>query len=177
MGFGKDGKGAIVKEFTSFALAGLAGQDLILANAGVSLDQSFRILKTILTATLTGITSLEGAGLMLYMTTGDLTEPSVEANIEQNGPVSRGDPAATEVAGRWVRLVAVSPNATVNLTERSMLNEHGGAILTVKPRWTFIRRRTATEGGWNWGIYNNGVTLTTGTTCRIAATHYGVWVD
>ncbi len=176
MGFGKDGKGAIVKENTSFSLGALAGQDLILANSGVTLDESFRILKTELTATLTELTSLEGAGLMLYMGAGDLTEPSTEANIEQNGPVSRGDPAAEEVASRWVRLVAVSPNDTVNNTERSMLNERGGAIITVKPRWTFSRRRTAVDGGWNWGVYNNGVTITTGATCRILATHYGVWV-
>ncbi len=141
------------------------------------MDEDFRILKTELTATLTEITSLEGAGLILYMTEGELSAASVEANIELNGPVSGGDRAAIEVASRWVRRVATSPNQTVNLTERMMVNEYGGSLLSFKPRWTFHRRRTGAEGGWNWGVYNDGVTLTTGATCRILATHYGVWVS
>ncbi len=87
-----------------------------------------------------------------------------------------GDQDREEIASRWVRRVAVSSNDTVNNTERAMLNENGGALITLNPRWTFRRRRIATEGGWNWGIYNSGVTLTTGTTVRILATHYGVWV-
>lgn len=73
MGFGKDGKGAIIHEQDFFALAGLAGQALITSDGSVLLDNDFRILKTELTAVLTGATSLEGAGLLLYMHEGDLT--------------------------------------------------------------------------------------------------------
>ncbi len=176
MGFGKDGRGVIVHERTDVTLAGLAGQDMALQGSNVALDEDFRILKTELTATMRGVTSLEGAGLILYMIEGDVDAASAEANVELNGPVSRGDPAAEEIASRWVRRVATSPNNVVNATERMFLNEHGGSLINFKPRWTFIRRRTAAEGGWNWGVYNDGVTLTTGTVVAILATHYGVWV-
>ncbi len=176
MGFGKDGKGAIVKEQTNLTIAALAGQDYVAVNSNVQLDMDFRILKSEITAVLTEITSLEGAGLILYMAEGDLDAALVEANIEQSGPTRLGQQAEEEVASRWVRRVAMSPNDTVNNTERAMLNEHGGALLTLNPRWTFRRARSATDGGWNWGIYNSGVTLTTGATCRIICTHYGVWV-
>ncbi len=176
MGFGKDGKGAIVKEQTTFALAGLAAQALVIASSSVQLDKDYRILRSDITAVLTGITSLEGAGLVLYMTEGDLSLAETEANIEQSGPNRPGEDNLEEVATRWVRRVAMSPNDTVNNTERSMLNKYGGSLLDLEPRWTFRRARTATEGGWNWGIYNDGATITTGATCRILATHYGVWV-
>ncbi len=176
MGFGKDNKGVIVHEQTTVTLAGLAGQAYVQQNTAAQMDADFRILKTELTAVLTGITSLEGAGLILYMTEGALSAAECEANIELNGPLSGGDQVAEELASRWVRRVATSPNNVVNATERSMINEKGGSILTLNPRWTFRRRRTANEGGWNWGIYNDGVTLTTGTICRVIATHYGVWV-
>ncbi len=176
MGFGKDGKGVIVKEQESFALGGLAGQDLILSDSPILLDADFRILKTELTATLTGITSLEGIGLNLYMSEGELTEAQVEANIELNGPLRMGDKDAEEIASRWVRRIGATNAPTVNETERMFVNEYGGPLISYTPRWTFRRARTATSGGWNWAVYNNGVTITTGATCRILATHYGVWV-
>ncbi len=176
MGFGKDGMGTIVKEKTVLTLGALAGQDVVITNSNVQLDMDFRILKSLVTAVLRGITSLEGAGLILYMTEGDLTDAQVEENIEQSGPVRLGDTIAEEIADRWVRRVAVSPNDTVNNTERAMLNETGGALIEVEPRWTYRRARTATSGGWNWAMYNDGVTLTSGTLCSITCTHYGVWV-
>ncbi len=177
MGFGKDGMGVIVHEQTNVTLGALAALDLAIATSGVSLDKDFRILKTECVATLTAVTSLEGAGLLLYMAQGELTDALIEENIEQNGPLSPGDRDQIEIADRWVKRVAVSSNDTVNNTERSMLNGYGGPMITFTPRWTFRRRRTAADGGWNWAVYNNGATLTTGTICRILATHYGVWVD
>ena len=165
-----------MKEQTVFALAALAAQDYVAANSSVQLDMDFRILKSDITCILMGITSLQGAGLILYMAEGDLDAAAVEVNIEQNGSVRLGQQAEEEIASRWVRRVVVSPNDTVNNTERAMLNEHGGALLTLTPRWTFRRARSATDGGWNWGIYNDGETITTGAMAWVLATHYGVWV-
>ncbi len=176
MGFGKDGKGAIVKEKTQFALGALATQDVVSSNSAVLVDSDFRILRTDLTAVLIGMTSLEGQGLILYMSEGDLTAAEVEANIEANGPVSLGDKLIEEVASRWVRRVGITMGPTVNETERVFKNKYGGGLLEITPRWTFRRRRTATEGGWNWDIYNDGANITSGATCHILATHYGVWV-
>ncbi len=176
MGFGKDGKGAIVKEQTVLTLGALAGQALLADDSAVLLDSDFRILKSEITAVATGVTSLEGQGLILYLTEGDITGPQIEENIEQNGPLAMGDKDLEEIASRWVRRVGITVGPTVNETERVFRNEHGGGLLTVNPRWTFRRRRTAAQGGWNWAVYNDGVTLTSGTLVRILATHYGVWV-
>ncbi len=175
MGFGKDGKGAIIKEKVDFTLGALAGQAPQLANSAVQLDSDFRILKSIVTATLTGLTTGEGNGFLLYLTQGDLAVAEVEANIEQNGPLRMGDRDLMEISERWVRLLGTIDGEAV-ATERMFHNENDGSFLKINPRWTFRRGRTATEGGWNWVVYNNGVTITTGVTCRILATHYGVWV-
>ncbi len=176
MGFGKDGKGAIVKEQVTITLAGLAGQDFVAATSGVVLDMDFRILKSEITAVITNITSLEGIGLILYMFEGSLSAAEAEINIEQNGPLRLGLQAEEEIASRWVRRVAIAGAPTVNETERLMLNENGGGLLKLTPRWTFRRGRTGADGGWNWGVYNDGVTLTTGAVVRLLCTHYGVWV-
>ncbi len=176
MGFGKDGKGAIVKENTSITLAALAGQDSVQADSDVALDSDFRILRSDITAVVRGITSLEGVGLILYMSEGDLDAASVEENIEQDGPLSPGDQDLEEIASRWVRRVGITTGPTVNETERVFRGVANTALLSIEPRWTFRRRRTSTQGGWNWDVYNSGVTLTTGAIVQILATHYGVWV-
>ncbi len=176
MGFGKDGKGAILREKTQVTLGALAADDVAANVSALALDGDFRILKSEITCTLRAITSLEGAGLILYMANADLTAAQIEATIEQNGPQASNDRDRQEIAERWVRRVGTSPNGTVNLTERMFENEHGGSLLTINPRWTFKRRRTVTDGGWKWAVYNDGVVLTTGATANILATHYGVWV-
>ncbi len=176
MGFGKDGKGAIVKEKTNLTIGALAAQALIGVNSDVLLDMDFRILRSDITCVLEGITSLEGTGLILYMWEGDLTDAQAEANIEQDGPRRLGDKVEEEIASRWVRRVAITIGPTVNETERVFTNKYGGGLLDIEPRWTFRRGRTASLGGWNWGVYNDGATLTSGATARIMATHYGVWV-
>ncbi len=177
MGFGKDGKGAIVKEQSTITLAGLAGQDAVGDNSAVILDSDFRILKSDITAVARGMTSLEGQGLILYMAEGDLSTSEAEVNIEQNGPIRLGDQIAEEVASRWVRRVAITIGSTVNETERVFRNKYGGGLLEMTPRWTFRRARTGNLGGWNWVIYNSGTTITTGGIVDLVATHYGVWVD
>ncbi len=165
-----------MKEQTSITLGALAVGAGVLIDSGPSMDEDFRILKSEFTCVLNGLTSGEGNGLELYMTEGELTLAEVEANIEGAGPVSQGDRSAIEIADRWVKRVAITMGSMVP-TERVMRNEHGGGLLSWNPRWTFHRRRTATEGGWNWLIYNNGATLTSGAVARLTGTHYGVWVD
>ncbi len=175
MGFGKDGKGVIVKEQTSITLGALSVGAAALVNSGVALDEDLRILKSEFTCVINGLTASEGNGLALYMTQGELDAALVEANIELSGPVSPGDRSGIEVAERWVRKVGMTRGNEVS-TEHVLTNESGGPLLHWTPRWTFRRRRTSTEGGWNWAIYNDGASLTTGATARITGTHYGVWV-
>ncbi len=175
MAFGKDGKGAIVKERTALTLAGLAFGSLVMGDSDVLLDMDFRILKSDITAVIRGLTSTEGNGLVLYMAEGDLTQAESEANIELDGPRRLGDQVSEEVASRWVRRVGITLGDSVN-TERVFSGKHGGGLLEMTPRWTFRRGRTVGNGGWNWGVFNSGATLTTGAVVDIVATHYGVWV-
>ncbi len=176
MGFGKDGKGAIVKEHTTLTVGALTSLDAVGVDSAVLLDMDFRILRSDITCVLSQVTSLEAQGLILYMAQGSLTTAEAEVNIEQNGPLRLGDKLLEEVADRWVRRVAITIGPTVNETERVMRNKYGGGLLDIEPRWTFRRGRTAGEGGWNWVIYNAGPTVTTGIIAQIHATHYGVWV-
>ncbi len=175
MGFGKDGKGAIVKEQTSIALGALAAQDMAGIDSAVLLDMDFRILRSDITAVIAGLAATQGIGLILYMTEGDLSVSEAEVNVEQNGPIRLGQQIEEEIASRWVRRVGVTIRDPV-ATELVFSNKYGGAMLEATPRWTFRRARTAGEGGWNWAIYNSGVTLTTGAIVDLTATHYGVWV-
>ena len=177
MGFGKDGKGAIVKEKTTITLAGLLADDAVGNASVVELDEDFRILKSEITAVIKGMTSLEGQGLILYMAAGDLTTAEAEENIEVVGPNRMGDVVATERASRWVRRVGITVGPTVNETERVFRNKYNGGLLEINPRWTFRRGRTAANGGWNWVVYNSGETITTGATVDLLVTHYGVWVS
>ncbi len=176
MGFGKDGKGAIVKEHSSITLGALAAFSFTQNDSDVLLDMDFRILKSEVTAVIRAMTSLEGVGLVLYMVQGILSAAEAEENIELDGPVRLGEKIEEEQASRWVRRVGITMPPTVNETERVFTNEYGGGLLTLKPRWTFRRGRTAAEGGWNWGVYNQGAVLTTGGIVDVTATHYGVWV-
>ncbi len=176
MGFGKDGKGVMVQERTTMTLGALAANALVIANSSVQLDSDFRILKSEITAVLSGMTSLEGQGLLLYMMEGDLSSAEGEAKIEQSGPLRPGQQIEEEIASRWVKRIGITVGPTVNETERVFRNEYNGGLLSYNPRWTFRRGRTATEGGWNWGIYNSAVAITSGADVEIIGTHYGVWV-
>lgn len=163
-----------MKEQTTVALAALAAKDAVGDNSNVALDMDFRILKSEITAVVTGLTNSEGEGLILYMTEGDLSTTEAEANIEQNGPIRLGSQVEEEIASRWVRRVGIVHDGIG--TERVFRNKYGGGLLEATPRWTFRRARTANLGGWNWVIYNDGDILTTGGVVNLLATHYGVWV-
>ncbi len=177
MGFGKDGKGAIIREKTTLTLGALAAQDAVQVDSAVLLDQDFRVLKTELTAVIRALTSAEGAGLTLHMVQGILTAAEAEAALEQNAPIRMGERVQMEAAERWVRRVGITKDGQAQTAVAVFTNAEGGGLLALNPRWTFRRGRTAAEGGWNWMVYNHGVTLTTGASVDIMATHYGVWVS
>ncbi len=163
-------------EHSSITLGALTANGIVIADSDVLLDMDFRILKSEVTAVIRAMTSLEGQGLLLYMTEGDLTAAEAEEKIELDGPRRMGDQVAEEMASRWVRLFGITTGPTVNETERVFRNKYGGGILELNPRWTFRRGRTVGNGGWNWACYNSGATITTGAIVDIVATHYGVWV-
>ncbi len=172
MGFGKDGKGVIIREFRTQALGALAGTTGILIGSKIATLERFRMLKSEIQAVIVAMASLEGVGLALYLVDGEYTLAEFEAAMELvAGPVGPNDRINEELAERfilWAGSVNVGENAVI---ERQVTNEHGGGLLSVKPRWTFARTKS-----WNWILYNHGSTLTTGATVKLYAKDFGVWV-
>ncbi len=172
MGFGKDGKGAILREqINGSALGALAAKDGIVVAGGITLAEDFRILKSEITAVVIGLTTGQGEdGLSLHMCNGDLAEADIEECLETNGPLNRSDRDLTERAERFVRKIGVIAGHTAD-AEHSFVGETNSPMIVVKPRWTF-----SNATGWKYFVYNDGVLLTTGATVELMATHYGVWV-
>ncbi len=172
MGFGKDGKGTIIKESTSISLGVLTQQDVVVG-AGPVITEDFRIIKTEVWATITGLTVNEADGLHLGIANGDLSAAEIEESLEAQGPLFPGQAIERERAGRLTRMIGsflfrgTTPNVAVQL-----IGPDGGSPVSKTIRWTFGK----SQGGWNWFIHNFGTALTTGATCRLTAVHYGVWV-
>ncbi len=169
MGFGKDGKGVIIRESKSQDVGTLAfGAALFVTTALPTLER-FRMLKTELIATVISVTTGELNGLFLGLADGDLTLPEIEASIEQNGPVGPNDTVANEVALRPIWWLGATDRETGS--ELVFENERGGHMMEATPRWTFARTK-----GWNLFIYNLGAAPTTGATVKVRQKSFGVWV-
>ncbi len=172
MGFGKDGKGAIIREtITDGALGALAGQDAVKFQGPV-LQEDFRILKSEIYALVNVLTANEGLSMLFGIANGELSAAEIEECIEAQGPLDRNDRVAIERAERWVKVLGVTNDQGVSTTTELFYDMHSGApMLTSKDRWTY-----SDPEGWTYWIYNRGGSLTTGSTLQLVATHYGVWV-
>ncbi len=171
MGFGKDGKGAILKERVKITVGNLAADTGILSTSGNrisdALQDDFRIIKTEYIVTKRDQTGGEGT-LLLGIADGELSLAEIEENIELAGPVDRNDRISTERAERpvWVLghmgdnddLVGVGSGGFQPTREKVL-------------RWTF-----SNPEAWDWFVYNSGTILTAGTIVEIYAKHFGVWV-
>ncbi len=171
MGFGKDGKGVIIVENRNQALLTLAASTGIIIGTKLVTLERFRMLKAEIRATVALVTGTEAKGLTLYLADGDLTLAEVEEAIEANGPLGPNDIEKSERAMRPVFRVddefsqdGADPIATGAVNLASLISK-------INPRWTFARTKS-----WNWVLYNLGEALTTGSTVRIAAKNFGVWV-
>ncbi len=127
---------------------------------------SFRMLKSEVTAQITGMTANEQQeGYMLGIASGDLSLSEVEAALELNGPVKRADRVNAELAERPVWYVGrFIKNGTADLiaTLNAVWNK----------QWTF-----GETAGWNWFVHNLSATApTTGQTVRLKVLNFGVWV-
>ncbi len=171
MGFGKDGKGVIIREFRTQALGALAGTTGILVGSKIATLERFRILKSEIVAVMVAATSDEGNGLALYLVDGTFTLAEFEAAMELvAGPVGPNEPEDAEIAERfilWAGGISLPPGNLENM----FVNEKNGPRMSINPRWTFARTKS-----WNWIVYNHGTTLTSGATVKLYAKNFGVWV-
>ncbi len=171
MGFGKDGKGAIIRENASQAIGALAAGGVIKIDTDLALEEDFRVLKQEIICQVHGLTAGQGKGMILGLADNELTTTEIGECIGVNGPNDRNDRLKVEQAERMVRLIgAIHSDELTNGTKVQFVDE--GRIIKIKPRWTF-----SNVEGWTFFIYNrDGAEITTGATCRINVTNYGVWV-
>jgi len=170
MGFGKDGKGVMIRESRSNVLGALAQGVGVQIDTKLATLERFRMLRGEIFATVTGLTSGEGTGLILVLADGDLSLTEVDEAIDSaNGPLGPNDQVIEAIAERPVWLIAAVDRETG--PEAMFENDQGGHMLVIKPRWTFARTKS-----WNWIVYNLGSILTTGATVHIRTKLFGVWV-
>ncbi len=169
MGFGKDGKGVIIRDPRTQAIGSLAQQAAIIIGTNLSTLERFRIIKLELWAAVTGLTTGEGTGLLIGIADGDYTLAEIEASLESTGPAGPNDTVISEIVERFVILLGSIDRETG--TEAIFENNHGGHMMEKNLRWTFSRTKS-----WNFFIYNLGAALTTGATVIIKPKEFGVWV-
>ena len=171
MGFGKDGKGVIITETRAQTLGTLAQAAGIIVGTNLATLERFRMLKSEIALSITDVTGDEAVGLSLYLADGDLSLVEAEAAIETQGPLGPNDVINANIAMRPVFRV----DATIFMAGADPIGS--GAVNlgymqgTLNPRWTFARTKS-----WNWIVYNRGAALTTGSSARIFAKDFGVWV-
>ncbi len=172
MGFGKDGKGAIVVEQRSQALGALGALTGIIVGTKLALIDDFRYLKGEILAGCVDLQSGEGDNLILGIADGNLTLAEIEAALETNGPLSKQDPVGADVAERPVFILGVMHHSTDSFYQRFYDAKTGAPMIQGKPRWTF-----GATSSWNYFVYNQAdVAIQTGATLLLQSKVFGVWV-
>ncbi len=169
MGFGKDGKGAMIREIQSVALGTLANVTALKLST-ITLGEDFRILKSEILAKVGGLTAGEGDDLLFGICNAELTVAEISEAIVVDGPTNRNDRDGQEKAERNVKILS-SSDQVLSAVDRAFLGENGGPMIISKHRWTY-----SDPEGWAFFVFNNGSALQTGATAVAIATHYGVWV-
>ncbi len=169
MGFGKDGKGAIITQKDLITLGTLTAANSIKQATGIALTEDFRLIKMELSAMLTGFTAGEGP-IHLYLCNDELSTTEINEAINASGPVDRNDRVAQERAERAVFLVG---SFGASAASEELHGADGQEFLVNKTiRWTF-----SNPEGWSLVAFNDsGATLTTGAIVRFVAKYFGVWL-
>lgn len=170
MGFGKNNTGAILRAKETIALGVLVGDTAIKFSSSITLQEDFRILKAEVMGIITGITTLEGAGLQIGIANGELSVAEIGECLLVDGPSDRNDRLKVERAERFVKTFG-QLEKQLSQTGGNLIGQDGGPLMIVKPRWTF-----SDPEGWDMFIWNLGGTLTTGAVAFIQVVYYGVWV-
>ncbi len=170
MGFGKDHKGVIIREFHSNALGALANSTAIIVG-NIVLEEDFRVLKKILTVNVANLTAGQGAGLVFGVSNAELTLLELQEAILVDGPTNRNDRLKEERAGRHVHIVGHARTDGVNATTLQFEGMNGANIIEDKFRWTY-----SDPEGWDYFVFNASTVLTSGAIVTTIATVYGVWV-
>ncbi len=171
MGFGKDGKGQIIKERTVITVGNLGATVVVKSAGGIegSLGEDFRILKTEYFIVQTGEWGALGDQVIIGMADNELSVAEIAENLNLDGPIDRNDNLLNERVFRPVWMFNhLLGTSTVILEEPT----DDGNALVQNVKWTF-----SNPEGWVWFAYNPLLAaLTAGATFIIQAKHFGVWV-
>ncbi len=168
MGFGKDGKGVIIREANEITLGALASRAAVKNDAGLALTDDFRMLRSEIRWAIEGATQVDGDGpIALGIANDILSVAEIAACLNVDGPLGPNDRPTAELAERGVFLfgepIAFKPTSAGDETE---------GVMELKQRWTYNN-----PAGWAFFGYNMGSgALTTGGIIRLNMIHYGVWV-
>lgn len=163
MGFGKDGKGAIIRELGTITLGALGSTVSVKSGSQLAIEEDFRIIKSSVLLKVEGMTGNEGP-VIIGIADNELTVAEISECLVTDGPLNRSDRGKQEEAERAVFPICIVQN------ENEMPNN--GMPIEKTLRWTF-----SNTDGWTFFAFNMTTgALTTGGTVYFFATHYGVWV-
>ncbi len=169
MGFGKDGKGAILRETVIIAPGTLGTASIVLSTSGVVLEDDFRIIKTEYFLLEQAGPGALGDTVILGIANGELSAAEIGEAIFTDGPNDRNDRLLTERAERAVWLLCARV-ATSTSAPQVAIND--GMPMEKVLRWTF-----SNPEGWNWFFFNPDEAAMTGDWRHtVVAKHFGVWV-
>ncbi len=172
-GFGKDGRGVIIHENRSQAIGTFLTLTALLIGTKLNMTDAFRMLKSEIYVTISGLTAGDGEKMALYLAHGDLSIAEIKNALELAGPLSRGDIEGARRANRPIFLAGQFSADEVGTTSHLTDLVTGSHVAVMKPRWTFP------DGGvgWNWVLWNfSTATVASGATIAIQSKCYGVWV-
>lgn len=167
MGFGKDGKGTIIRESGAITLSTLAANTALKDASPIAITEDFRIIKSEVSVVLQADNDGPASPLLFGICCGELSIAEIAEALETEGPVDRNDRLKVERAERPVWVIAVLAGNPVN-------NEvpNDGIPIEKVLRWTF-----SDTDGWCFFVYNIGSgACVDGATVRFRAKHFGVWV-
>ncbi len=171
MGFGKDGKGVIVREQRDQTLLTLAADFAAIIGTKLAIADDFRMLKAEVQVSLVGGTPGDIEGLTLGIADGDLSASEISAAMVADAPLDANDIVGGNVAERFASIFGALVT-NFDGTQGTFRGESNSPLLVVMPRWTF-----GTTKSWNWFIYNNtGSALTTGASVSLSSKCFGVWI-
>ncbi len=172
MGFGKDGKGAIIRQFLDPVSLGAIATGIAITFGNVVIEDDFRLLKSEVMCGITGGDAGEAEGVMLGLCNGELSTTEIAECLRAMGPVDRNDRLREERAMRQCHSLGVGVKTGVASTEVVFRDKITNAPMCIdKFPWTY-----SNPEGWDFFLYNQGPAIATGSNVYLQATHYGVWV-
>ncbi len=170
MGFGKDGRGAIVPDQIDTGFGALAANDAVLlgGNYDGTIIEDFRMIKLEYWMGVRPAQAvvIEDGPVLVGLAAGNLTAANIEESLETI-PLD-GASINNELAMRAVWPLEVFTLPDADSGDNATLWRKGEKVI----RWTFHNPH-----GWTWWVYNmSGVVLITGSSVQIQAKIFGVWV-